>query len=105
MLSESSGSVVCGCYFVKEVLGHGIPISTGNYFIFSPEIIQDIRRVGAGGIQVRIAALMLCGDIFYMAGDLYQFIPPVVGLSDDAFISFSNMVFETDDIFKIEIER
>ena len=70
MLSESSGSVVCGCNFVKEVLGHEIPITTGNYFISFPEIIQDIRWVWAGSIQVRITALMLCGDIFYMPNQL-----------------------------------
>lgn len=47
-------------------------------------------------VDFRITAFMLGGDIGHVIGDLYQLVSAIVGLPDDALVSFGDVVLVTD---------
>ena len=77
-----------------------VPVTRFNDLLFVPEIIQDVRWMLPGLVNVRVASFMFGRDIRHMAGDLYQLVPPVVGLAHNTLPRLGDVMLKTNDILK-----
>ena len=100
MDGESLRGVVDRLPLVDEIQRQGVPIPRINDLLLVAEVIQDVGRMLALGVDLRLAALVLGRDVCNVISHLDELIAAVIGLADDVLDSFGDVVFKAHNIFE-----
>ncbi len=103
ILRQRPGGAVGRLEFIHEIEQQSIPIAAVDHLALIAEVIQDIGWMRARLIDLRVAALVLGGDIGDVIGDLHQLVTAVVGLPDDALPGLGDVMLEAYHILKAEL--